>query len=181
MIDIIPDYHPIFVHFTLGLLGSSIGLFILTRFVMRADLKQQLLTVALWNLWLGAVVTLATMGAGWYAFSTVKYDNPSYAVMLEHRNLALTSFVVILIIVIWSWRKYRTTNSQISYSFLTATLMAAGLLLATAWYGAELVFRHGLGVISLPHPEENQQGHVPVNPPPLKGLMNREDNPSIDN
>ena len=107
MFEIIPDFHPIFVHFTLGLLGSSIGLFILTRFVIRADLKQQLLTVALWNLWLGAIAIIVTIGAGWYAFNTVKHDDASHVVMLVHRNFALATLVVILILAVWAWRKFR--------------------------------------------------------------------------
>ncbi len=157
MIEIIPNYHPILVHFTLGLLGSSVGLLILTRFVMHASLKQQLLTVALWNLWLGAIVTIMTIGAGWHAFNTVKHDDPAHVVMLEHRNLALVTFAVVAVLAVWSWRKYRPPR-QVSALFLSAALLAAGLLVATAWHGAELVFRHGLGVISLPNLDEHHHG-----------------------
>lgn len=39
-------------------------------------------------------------------------------------------------------------------------LLAAGVLLAsTAWHGGELVYRHGLGVMSLPQPEGEGHDH----------------------
>ena len=157
MIEIIPNYHPIFVHFTLGLLGSAVGLFVLTRVISNPDLKHQLLTVAHWNLWLGAAVTVITVMAGWYAFNTVKHDDPSHVVMLEHRNLALSTFVIVAVLAVWSWRKYRPSK-QVSPLFVAGALLAAGLLVATAWHGAELVFRHGLGVISLPNPDNHHHG-----------------------
>lgn len=157
MIEIIPNYHPIFVHFTLGLLGSAVGLFILTRVISNPDLKHQLLTVAHWNLWLGALVTVITVVAGWYAFNTVKHDDPAHVVMLEHRNLALTTFAIVVALAVWSWRKYRPSK-QVSPLFVAGALLAAGLLVATAWHGAELVFRHGLGVISLPDPDNHHHG-----------------------
>jgi len=157
MIEIIPNYHPIFVHFTLGLLGSAVGLFVLTRIISKPDLKHQLLTVAHWNLWLGAVVTIITVGAGWYAFNTVEHDDPAHVVMLEHRNLALVTFAMVLILAVWSWRKFRPAK-QVNLAFLAGALLAGGLLVATAWHGAELVFRHGLGVISLPDLDAHQHG-----------------------
>lgn len=172
MIEIIPNYHPIFVHFTLGLLGSSIGLFIITRFVMREDLKQQLLTVALWNLWLGAVLTIVTIGAGWYAFNTVKHDDAAHVVMLEHRNLALITLVVVLILAVWAWRKFRNMQ-EVSFPFLAVAILSAGLLVATAWEGAELVFRHGLGVIALPNPDEHHH-HEGVHEHDNNTLMNND-------
>lgn len=149
MIEIIPNHHPIFVHFTLGLLGSSVGLFVLTRIISKPDLKHQLLIVAHWNLWLGTLATIFTIAAGWYAFNTVEHDDPSHEVMLVHRNLALMTFIVVVVLASWSWRKFRPAK-QVSLSFLAAAVLAAGLLVSTAWHGAELVFRHGLGVISLP-------------------------------
>ncbi|HEY4731836.1 MAG TPA: DUF2231 domain-containing protein [Gammaproteobacteria bacterium] len=170
MIEIIPNYHPIFVHFTLGLLGSSVGLYVLTRFVSKPDLKHQLLIVAHWNLWLGTLVTIVTIAAGWYAFNTVEHDDPSHVVMKRHRALALGTFAVVLILAAWSWLKYRPAK-QVNAIFLVSALFAAGVLVATAWHGAELVFRHGLGVIALPDLKDHRHGgghsQDTSGPPPL--------------
>jgi uncharacterized membrane protein len=182
MIEIIPNYHPILVHFTLGLLGSAVGLFILVRFISKQELSQQLLTVAHWNLWLGTLVTIGTILAGWYAFNTVKHDDVSHEVMVDHRNLALTTFVVVLILAVWSWRKFRPAK-QVTIPFLAGALLAAGLLVATAWHGAELVFRHGLGVIALPkldehhHGGDQEHGHdgETMNVPDMNGMTKHDD------
>jgi len=36
------------------------------------------------------------------------------------------------------------------YSFLTGMLLLVVVITVTSWYGAELVYRHGVGVMSLP-------------------------------
>jgi hypothetical protein len=38
-----------------------------------------------------------------------------------------------------------------------ALLIVQGMLLSTAWHGAEVVYRYGIGVISLP--QEEGEGH----------------------
>ncbi len=39
-------------------------------------------------------------------------------------------------------------------------LIVQGLLLFTAWLGAELVYRYGLGVMSLPQSENEDHSHL---------------------
>jgi hypothetical protein len=43
-----------------------------------------------------------------------------------------------------------------SYGFLIALIIAWLLVVNVAWLGAEVVFRHGLGVMSLPAMENNE-------------------------
>ena len=53
MIEIIPNWHPIFVHFTVSMLSIAAGLHVLSHFVPGTTLKAQLLMVARWNFWIG--------------------------------------------------------------------------------------------------------------------------------
>lgn len=163
MIEIIPNWHPIFVHFTIGLFSGACGLYVLaylTSYLRIVSLKvvSDLETAARLFLWLVALITVGTVLAGLYAFSTVKHDEPAHVVMLIHRNFAFTTAVGIILLALWSgWRYYK--NKKLSIIFVLGLLVVQGLLLTTGWLGAELVYRHGLGVISLPNSEGEEHHH----------------------
>ncbi len=158
MIEIIPNYHPIFVHFTVALLSVSTGFFVLAYLFRRHKWRQQWLTTAYWNLWVGAGITLITLAAGWHAFNTVDHDTPSHEAMLEHRNWALATVTVILLVAAWSIRRYAKSRPQ-NPMFVGSMVLVWALVTATAWHGAELVYRYGLGVMSLPKVEAHGAGH----------------------
>ena len=101
MIIFLPNWHPIFVHFTLALLIVATALYLLSHFISNSDLKNQLTLVARWNLWLGMGCTVLTVAAGWIAFYTVKHDAPLHLAMIEHRNWAMATFALIMGIAAW--------------------------------------------------------------------------------
>lgn len=154
MIEIIPNWHPIFVHFSVGLLSISVVLFILSKFVTHWRLEDQWLATAYWTLWIGVLITVGTVIAGWYAMNTVKHDDPSHLVMLDHRLWALVTAGIFAVAAIWGIVQYKA-QSRPGAAFLV--LMVVGLvgLGGTAWRGGELVFRHGVGVMALPNPSNH--------------------------
>lgn len=163
-IEIIPNWHPIFVHFTIGLLGIS-ALLYLAGMVLK---KGSFLIVARWNLWIGAAITVFTVLAGLYAYSTVVHDGPSHAAMMDHRNWALPTAGIFMVLALWAAWKQRGAQS-VSPIFVVAMLLASGLLATTGYKGAEVVYRHGIGVMRMPevhgdgshtsHLHENMQEH----------------------
>jgi len=162
MPEIIPNLHPVFVHFTVALLSVSTGLFIALQLFgarLPESLRQQLRSVARWNLWLGAAITLITVAAGFYAYNTVAHDAPSHAAMTDHRNWALATAPLFIGIALWSmvcvWKK-----KMLGGRFVIALLVAQALLLSTAWRGGEVVYRYGLGVMSLPQSEGVGHAHA---------------------
>lgn len=162
MIEIIPNWHPIFVHFTLALFSIAAILFVLTYVVSCSKLKltsffSEIEIVARWCLWLCALFTIMTVSFGFYAYYTVGHDAISHAAMIVHRNWALiTTSVIVLLAIFSAWRYYRKLR-MVTLIFILALLIAQGLLLITAWYGGELVYRYGIGVISLP--KAGNDGH----------------------
>lgn len=152
MIEILPNWHPIFVHFTVALLIVAAALHLLSHFVSHTSLKNQLTITARWNLWLGIGFTLLTVAAGWYAYNTVAHDAPSHLAMTEHRNWAMATFTLFLVVAGWEVYLQRHGKGK-GWLFTGLLVLAAGLLLSTAWHGGELVYRHGLGVMSMPKPE----------------------------
>jgi uncharacterized membrane protein len=150
MIEIIPNWHPIFVHFTVALLTTA-G--VLTVFAVllpaTAELRRQLETVARWNLWIGFGFAIATVFAGWVAYSTVVHDDVSHLAMRGHRNMAMTTISIYLAVFFWSvTRHWQRQPANIAFAALL--LVATGCLAVTGFRGGELVYRYGVGVMALP-------------------------------
>ena len=169
MIEIIPNWHPVFVHFTVALLIIAAIIHLLSHFLPKGDLVNQLAIVARWNFRFGMGFTLLTISAGWYAYNTVAHDVPSHLAMVGHRNWAMATFALLLCIAVWEYYQSRR-DKGIGWLFTGLLVIAASLLLSTAWHGGELVYRYGLGVMSMPKPEgpghthEHGAGHgdIPV-------------------
>lgn len=152
-IEIIPNWHPIFVHFTVGLLSISAILYLAGL----VSGRQSLLAAARWNLWIGAAMTVGTVLAGLYAYGTVAHDGPSHVAMTDHRNWALTTAGIFIALALWSAWTQRGARA-VSPVFVAAMLLAAGLLVVTGYKGSEVVYRHGIGVMRIPE-IEGDGGH----------------------
>ena len=156
MFEIVPNWHPIFVHFTVALLSVSVGLFAITPFT-KPPLQEQWLVVARWALWFGAGFTVLTGLTGLYAYNTVAHDTPSHIAMTDHRNWAIATMTLFFAATIWSIVGVRR-QLKLGGAFVITMVIAGGLLGSTAWRGGEIVYRYGLGVMSLP--EVAGEGHA---------------------
>ena len=183
MIDIIPNWHPLFVHFTVALLIIAVALYLLSRFIPNSELHNQLIIVARWNLWIGMGFTLLTVAAGWYAYNTVGHDAPSHIAMTEHRNWALATLALFLGVAGWEYYLSRRGKSK-NWLFIGLLVVAASLLLSTAWHGGELVYRYGLGVMSMPKPEgpghPHDHGDIPMQGENVDSHMHSHDGTAND-
>lgn len=77
MIEIIPNWHPIFVHFTISLFSVAVGFYVLAYLApylptKLKSLKLEFEIVARWCLWIGALATIITLLTGLYAFNTAE-------------------------------------------------------------------------------------------------------------
>jgi len=162
MIEIIPNWHPIFVHFTIGLLGTAVLFFLLSILLPASDgLKTNWQIVARWCLWTGMAVTLLTVVAGYFAYNTVAHDSVSHAAMTEHRNWAFATVGAFTVVTFWSfWLHHKKQVPGLI--FLVVAIVSGGLLASTGWHGGEVVYRYGLGVMSLPQidTESIEGGHA---------------------
>ena len=158
MIEIIPNWHPIFVHFTVALLSIATVFYLLALSLTNHRWKDQWLTVANWNLWLGTAFAIATGIAGWLAYNSVVHDTPSHAAMTDHRNWAFATLAIFIPLGIWSLWQTRKSN-MLGKPFLILMLVATAMLASTAWRGGEVVYRYGLGVMSMPKVSSPGHGH----------------------
>jgi len=159
VIEILPNWHPIFVHFTIALFGTS-GLFFLASAAFAGkSWARPLQIAAYWNLWLGAFFTILTVGAGFHAYDTVTHDETSHGAMTNHRNWAVPTALVWWGLALWAAWMYRRAR-RIGPAFLAVLVVGLGMLAITGFKGGDLVFRHGLGVLSLPTIEGKDDGHM---------------------
>lgn len=157
MIEIIPNWHPVLVHFTVALLSVSVAAFIAAALMRASRWRERLKDFAYLSFWLGSVITVFTAVAGWFAYNSVQHDAPSHAAMTEHRNWALVTLAVFIPLAVWSVYRFRGARRGTAV-FLGGLVVGQVLLLSTAWHGGELVFRFGLGVMSLPKVSEHAHG-----------------------
>lgn len=140
---IIPNWHPLLVHFTVALVITSTGFFVLSK--LFAKQAETFSVVAKWVLWTAAGVTILTVLAGFSAYNSVNHDDIAHEVMKTHRVWALVTAAAILLVAVWAYK-----SKTVSAVLVAASLGLTGLVGAAGYFGSELVYRHGLGVMRLP-------------------------------
>lgn len=158
MFEVIPNWHPLFVHFTVSTLSLATVFYILAYALRNNGSYEKIKTFADWNCWLGSGFAVVTAIAGWFAYNSVAHDTPSHEAMTDHRNWALATLALFAVVAIWSFLRKRA-DKKVNVVFLIVVLLAFTLLGSAAWRGGEVVYRYGLGVMSLPVAEEGSDGH----------------------
>lgn len=158
MIEIIPNWHPVFVHFTIGLLLTAALLFLAGYFMRNRMAGRHATVAARWNLGIGAVVAVLTVATGLQAYYTLAHDTPAHEAMTIHLSWALATLALFLVAAGLAWRdRQRTAGAGTP---LSVVLFAGAVSLAvTGYLGAENVYRHGLGVMRLPETSGPGHGH----------------------
>jgi uncharacterized membrane protein len=164
MPPILPNWHPIAVHFTVGMLIVSTLLMLAASVAPREGWGRTVAIVARWNLGIGVLAAAAALATGWYAYNTVTHDDPSHANMVVHLRWAFGAaggYLIVALLALFDRRR----NAGLSAAVTILSVAAAGALIVTAWYGGENVYRYGLGVIALPdqshhHHEMAMPDHV---------------------
>ena len=150
MLEVIPNWHPIFVHFTVAFI-SSLGLLQLVIWLKGDGKKQtELLFMQKVLMIISTLSVVATVFTGWLAFNSVAHDTPSHMAMTDHRNWAVTTAAVFLSGAILYFVRPSLRGSLVGVLMIAS----ASLVAITGFKGGEVVYRYGLGVMSLPQVSE---------------------------
>jgi len=158
MIEIIPNFHPLLVHFTIALFSISVVLFFFANRFYGTEWADYAMHGANLNLWFGAGISILTAFAGWDAYNTVDHDSASHLAMTDHRNWAIATLVLFYLLTFWNVTSTRV-RENVPNTFVFLCIIGLGLLMTTGYKGAEVVYRHGIGVISLPDVTAKGHGH----------------------
>jgi uncharacterized membrane protein len=158
MPEIIPNFHPLAVHFPIALIMLSAFFHVLGWFTRGSRCGNHCAILGHTTLWLGALAAIPTVLLGWMASNSVNHDEAGHLAMLSHRAWALITLAVLVIIAGWDALRNKV-EAEIKPGFVILTVAAATLVGITAWHGGELVYRHGLGVMSLPSSEAGHDHH----------------------
>ena len=150
MIEIIPNIHPFLVHFSIAL---TIVCFILLNlgygfsFLKLDRISKKCFDSAEMILYMLGIFIILTIFAGFYAFYTVIFNNMiAHKAMVLHRNIALIFTFSIFIFIIWAVILSRKKKFPSAF-FMMGFIIPVCLALFTGYLGAELVYRHSIGVI----------------------------------
>lgn len=158
MIEIIPNLHPAVVHFPIAFTSAAVAFLAVGTEFRSWSYAAQCLVTGRWMLWGAALFALIAAAFGWFAFNSVAHDEVSHAAMKVHRNWALGALTALLALAAWDvWRG--RSGKMPSPSFLVLLVASWLLVMSTAWHGAELVYRYGLGVMALPKTEGSGHAH----------------------
>ncbi len=135
-------WHPILVHFAIALFVISVLLDLAGRLTGRREYHR----AAWFNLVLGALASIVTVGLG---MTAEVYSSPTaaaHATLDLHKLLAFGSLALILLLLAWRYalRGEFPTRGALLYLVLGITGMST--IGAAAYYGGEMVYKHGTAV-----------------------------------
>ena len=174
MAEMVPNIHPLIVHFPIALSGVAFGFLLAARLGKPSRRVTSCAAVGHWALWLSAVFAAPATFSGWLAFNTVNHSVAGHLAMELHRAWALPSAAGLVLLA--AWDAWRNRADEVP-SWLTALIAAVlfGAIGVTAWLGGELVFRHGIGVLAVPNATADRHDygatahdHYPVQPDNLE-------------
>lgn len=154
-LQIIPNFHPLVVHFPIALTLAAFLLSLIAYVRKSHTTAAQLAAAGHLTLWLAALGATIAVLFGWLAFNSVNHDDAGHAAMLLHRSWAIPTAIGLVLLAAWDAWKYRI-NQVISIPAILLLAVLSSAVAVTAWLGGEVVYRHGIGVLTLP---TNEGGH----------------------
>lgn len=135
--------HPWIVHFPVALLLLAAALFLLGSLFRRRPWSATLLTVARWNLWIGAGFALASIGTGFLDYISASCDQAAIDATILHRRSGAVTWWSSLIVGIAAWRTRERPPGPWLLAGMAIVALAA---LVAARLGTDLTYGRGLGV-----------------------------------
>jgi uncharacterized membrane protein len=142
---VIPGWHPMIVHFPLALIVTAAFCLTLTRLLSVRRYVPVLAIVGTWNLCLGAVAVLFSLGSGLAAVIGLQVGLAAHEAISAHVKSALLTTVLVLLVAVWRGAG-TAQDSRPSWVFVLVLWGATAALIVTGYRGGQNVYRYGVGV-----------------------------------
>lgn len=174
MIEIVPNLHPITVHFPIALISISTLLFLIAV-ALKPSFSKELLTTSKWCLWIAGISAIIAACFGWQAYNSVAHDAPSHAAMTVHRMWAIPTAAFIFFVALFSYFIRNQWGKDKVAITVILLLCASGLTSITGYLGAEAVYRYGIGVMRVPEMDPHSHSSGVDAAHDDKGIENHSD------
>jgi len=138
------NLHPLVVHFPIALLLTSVA-FYWAELIWKGHGFDK---VAWYTLLLGLVGTAVTIVSGFMAAKSIPLDSPAMQTVTTHKILGIATFVIFGIQAVCAWRSQGVYSSGKRVLHTVIQLIGVALIIAVGYFGGELVFTFGVGVLA---------------------------------
>ncbi len=145
MMRVIPGWHPMIVHFPLALIVTAAACLTLARLWSAPRYVPVLATVGTWNLCLGALAVLFSLGSGLAAIIGLHVGVAAHQAISAHVKSAMLTTVLVLAVAVWRGAG-TAQDSRPSWLFFVVLWAATAALIVTGYRGGQNVYRYGIGV-----------------------------------
>ena len=135
------NIHPLFTHFPIALLCSSLAFYILGLLFK----KEHFLKTGQWALYFGTLGAGAAVWTGLQAANTVPHDDTTHAMMMAHQYLGIAVLVLSTLLSLWLLIS-KSSLPKAKPVFVGGLVLIVIFLLQQVDFGGRLVFFHGVGM-----------------------------------
>lgn len=147
--EIIPNVHPAIVHFPIALTLVAFLLGLIAYLTRRYAITEHFSVASHMSLWLAALGAIGAVIFGWLAFNSVNHDEGGHLAMLTHLVWAIPTALGLVGVAVWDIAKNGFKKPVSLFMVIQLLVLSIGISV-TAWLGGEVVYRHGIGVLSIP-------------------------------
>ena len=137
-----PNLHPLIIHFPIALLLVAAVLELIAAWGKKPEFSR----AGWWNQIAGTAGLLLAVASGLFAESTARIGEDARELFERHEQIAFAATALFALLFFWRMASRGQMPSRGRWLFLVCLAAGAGLLLAGAFTGGELVYRHGLGL-----------------------------------
>ena len=137
-----PPLHPILVHFPIGVVLLSFAIELVAAITHHKEISR----FGWWIQLAGLLTLAAAVGSGLLAARSESMTPMAGDTFATHEQLAFVTVSCMAVLVLWRAARRGAVPPEAPVGYMLLFALCVGVLLATGWFGGELVYAHGIGV-----------------------------------